>query len=139
VIATKTSHPVSARSPTALMSLGAQAGDVIRIEADGAAAAIAVDRIVALVRDGFRNSRAPTGSVRTRASGRTSPTVLIRLESVLAGWSAQPYGCPIRSPSPIRASASPKPIGRRRSNDWPTRPPRLRASCVTVERSRNGR
>ena len=53
VIATKTSHPVSARSPTALMSLGAQAGDVIRIEADGAAAAIAVDRIVALVRDGF--------------------------------------------------------------------------------------
>jgi dihydroxyacetone kinase phosphotransfer subunit len=53
VIATKTSQSVSARSPTALMSLGAQAGDMIRIEAEGEAAATAVDRIVALVRDGF--------------------------------------------------------------------------------------
>jgi phosphotransferase system HPr (HPr) family protein len=53
MIATETSRPVSARSPTALMSLGAQAGDVIRIEADGAAATTAVDRILALVRDGF--------------------------------------------------------------------------------------
>jgi multiphosphoryl transfer protein len=52
-IATDRSEPVSARSPTALMSLGAQAGDVLRIEADGAGAATAVDRIVALVRDGF--------------------------------------------------------------------------------------
>jgi phosphoenolpyruvate-protein phosphotransferase/dihydroxyacetone kinase phosphotransfer subunit len=52
-IATDRSEPVSARSPTALMSLGARAGDVLRIEADGAGAATAVDRIVALVRDGF--------------------------------------------------------------------------------------
>jgi PEP-utilising enzyme, N-terminal/PTS HPr component phosphorylation site len=35
------------------MSLGAQAGDMIRIEADGADAATAVDRIVALVSDGL--------------------------------------------------------------------------------------
>ncbi len=53
MIATETSRPVSARSPTALMSLGARAGDMIRIEAAGAAAATAVDRVAALVRDGF--------------------------------------------------------------------------------------
>jgi multiphosphoryl transfer protein len=52
-IATKQAAPVSARSPTALMSLGTRAGDVLRIEADGAGADTAVDRIVALVHDGF--------------------------------------------------------------------------------------
>jgi multiphosphoryl transfer protein len=52
-IATEHAAPVSARSPTALMSLGTQAGDVLRIEADGAGADTAVDRIVALVHDGF--------------------------------------------------------------------------------------
>jgi multiphosphoryl transfer protein len=63
-VATDHSAPVSARSPTALMSLGTRAGDVLRIEADGADAAAAVDRIVALVRDGFselagRDGRSP--------------------------------------------------------------------------------
>ena len=53
MIATETSQPVSARSPTALMSLGARAGDLIRIEAAGPAATTAVDRVVALVCDGF--------------------------------------------------------------------------------------
>jgi phosphotransferase system enzyme I (PtsI) len=53
MVATDRSAPVSARSPTALMSLGAQAGDVLRVEADGADAAVAVDRILALVRNGF--------------------------------------------------------------------------------------
>jgi multiphosphoryl transfer protein len=52
-IATEHAAPVSARSPTALMSLGTRAGDVLRIEADGAGADTAVDRIVALVHDGF--------------------------------------------------------------------------------------
>src|SRR5215203_4920800 len=52
-IATRHAAPVSARSPTALMSLGTRAGDVLRIEADGAGAAAAVDRILALVRNGF--------------------------------------------------------------------------------------
>ena len=52
-IATDRAAPVSARSPTALMSLGTRPGDVLRIEADGAGADAAVDRIVALVRDGF--------------------------------------------------------------------------------------
>jgi len=52
-IATRHAAPVSARSPTALMSLGTRAGDVLRIEADGAGADTAVDRIVALVHDGF--------------------------------------------------------------------------------------
>ena len=52
-IATEHAAPVSARSPTALMSLGTRAGDVLRIEADGAGADTAVDRLVALVHDGF--------------------------------------------------------------------------------------
>jgi multiphosphoryl transfer protein len=52
-IATEHAAPVSARSPTALMSLGTQAGDVLRIEADGAGADTAVDRIVALIHEGF--------------------------------------------------------------------------------------
>jgi multiphosphoryl transfer protein len=57
MIATQRAEPVSARSPTALMSLGARAGDVLRIEADGAGAAAAVDQILALVRDGFGELR----------------------------------------------------------------------------------
>ena len=57
-IATETSHQVSARSPTALMSLGARMGDTIRIQADGADRAAALDRIVALVRNGFGEMRA---------------------------------------------------------------------------------
>lgn len=57
-IATETSHQVSARSPTALMSLGARMGDTIRIQAEGADRAAALDRIVALVRNGFGEMRA---------------------------------------------------------------------------------
>jgi phosphoenolpyruvate-protein phosphotransferase/dihydroxyacetone kinase phosphotransfer subunit len=52
-ISTGRSAAVSARSPTALMALGTRTGDVLRIEAAGADAAAAVDRIVVLVRDGF--------------------------------------------------------------------------------------
>jgi phosphoenolpyruvate-protein phosphotransferase/dihydroxyacetone kinase phosphotransfer subunit len=57
MIGTERSAPVPARSPTALMSLGARAGDVLRIEADGAGAAAAVDQILALVREGFGEQR----------------------------------------------------------------------------------
>ncbi len=57
-IATETSRQVSARSPTALMSLGARMGDTIRIQAEGADRAAALDRIVALVRNGFGEMRA---------------------------------------------------------------------------------
>ena len=52
-IATDRSAAVSARSPSALMALGTRAGDVLRIEADGPDASTGVDRIIALVRDGF--------------------------------------------------------------------------------------
>jgi multiphosphoryl transfer protein len=65
-IGTDRSAPVSARSPTALMSLGTRPGDVLQIEADGAAAAAAVDRVVALVRDGFGEMRAEPVEVRDR-------------------------------------------------------------------------
>ena len=65
-IATDRATPVSARSPTALMSLGTRPGDVLRIEADGAGAEAAVDRIVALVREGFGEMRAePFDKLRT--------------------------------------------------------------------------
>jgi phosphoenolpyruvate-protein phosphotransferase/dihydroxyacetone kinase phosphotransfer subunit len=65
-IATEHTAPVSARSPTALMSLGTRAGDVLRIEADGAGADTAVDRLVALVHDGFGEMRAePFDKLRT--------------------------------------------------------------------------
>jgi multiphosphoryl transfer protein len=65
-IATDRSAPVSARSTTALMALGTRAGDVLQIEADGAGAEAAVDRIVALVRDGFGEMRAePFDKLRT--------------------------------------------------------------------------
>jgi phosphotransferase system HPr (HPr) family protein len=67
-IATKTSQQVSARSLTALMSLGARMGEIIRIEADGADRAAALDRIVALVRDGFGEMRAEPVD-RMRAAG----------------------------------------------------------------------
>jgi len=52
-IATQRSPAVSARSPTALMSLGTRVGDVLRIEADGPDATAGVDRVLHLVRDGF--------------------------------------------------------------------------------------
>jgi multiphosphoryl transfer protein len=52
-IATDRRAAVSARSPTALMALGTRAGDVLRIEADGPDASAGVDRVLALVRDGF--------------------------------------------------------------------------------------
>ncbi|HET9777907.1 MAG TPA: phosphoenolpyruvate--protein phosphotransferase [Propionibacteriaceae bacterium] len=52
-IATERSTSVSARSPTALMSLGTRVGDVLRIEAYGPDASAGIDRILDLVRDGF--------------------------------------------------------------------------------------
>jgi phosphotransferase system HPr (HPr) family protein len=76
MISTERSAPVAARSPTALMSLGARAGDVLRIEADGAGAAAAADRILALVRDG---SPKPS-KVRIDPAGSTA-AVCIRSES----------------------------------------------------------
>jgi multiphosphoryl transfer protein len=60
-VATGRSAPVSARSPTALMSLGSRPGEVLRIDAEGRDAAVAVDRIVALVRDGFGELAGPQG------------------------------------------------------------------------------
>ena len=56
-IATTRAGPVSARSPTALMSLGTRGGDVVRIEAGGTDAGAAVDAVVALVRNGFGEKR----------------------------------------------------------------------------------
>jgi len=117
MVATDRSAPVSARSPTALMSLGAQAGDVLRVEADGADAAVAVDRILALVRNGFSELAG-----RDRLSVMTG-SARIRSESARGGWSVRRCGCPIRSPSLIRRSASQKLNGRRPSNGSPMWPP----------------
>jgi multiphosphoryl transfer protein len=71
-IATDHSPPVSARSPIGLMSLGTRVGDVLRIEADGAGAETAVDRIVALVRDGFGELHAePFDELKANESARS--------------------------------------------------------------------
>ena len=93
-IATDRSAPVSARSPTALMSLGTRIGDVLRIEADGADAAAAVDRIAALVSDGFselagRDRRGSEASDR----GQLSPSIGVSPGRVV--------GPALRMPDPI--------------------------------------
>ena len=74
-IATQRSPAVSARSPTALMSLGTRVGDVLRIEADGPDASAGVDRILDLVRDGFGElestaSRIQAGLRQLESAGR---------------------------------------------------------------------
>ena len=95
-IATERSAPVSARSPTALMSLGTRIGDVLRIEADGGDAAAAVDRIAALVSDGFSE---PAGRDRLgpKASDRDqlSPSIGVSPGRVV--------GPALRMPDPIAA------------------------------------
>jgi multiphosphoryl transfer protein len=102
-IATDRSAPVSAGSPTALVSLGARIGDVLRIEADGADAAAAVDRIVALVGDGFSELRG-----RDRGSPATSGGS--RLSSHPIGVSpGRVVGPALRMPDPI---AEPDPTNR---------------------------
>jgi hypothetical protein len=55
-----------------------------------------------------------TGAVLSLSNGPSR----IRSESAQYAWSAQPCGCPIRSPSPIRLLASRRLNGRPRSNDW---------------------
>jgi multiphosphoryl transfer protein len=64
-IATDRSAAVSAHSPTALMALGTRAGDVLRIEADGPDASAGVDRILALVRDGFGELESTAPKIQT--------------------------------------------------------------------------
>jgi multiphosphoryl transfer protein len=90
-IGTEGSAPVSARSPTALMSLGARAGDVLRIEADGAGAAAAVDQILVLVRDGFGEQRAE-GRRAQQGERRSLPLGVSRGRAV---------GPALRMPDPI--------------------------------------
>jgi phosphoenolpyruvate-protein phosphotransferase/dihydroxyacetone kinase phosphotransfer subunit len=77
-IATQRSPSVSARSPTALMSLGTRVGDVLRIEADGPDASTGVDRILDLVRDGFGElestaSRTQAGDGSSQRDGLETP------------------------------------------------------------------
>ena len=126
-IATDRSAPVSARSPTALMSLGARIGDVLRIEADGADAAAAVDRIVALVGDGFPNS-----GPRPRQAGNQW-----RLPAELASDRSQPWAGrrALRMPDPI---AEPDPTIRIPEAERPAAIDRLAtAAAETAEQLRS--
>jgi phosphoenolpyruvate-protein phosphotransferase/dihydroxyacetone kinase phosphotransfer subunit len=92
-IATDHAAPVSARSPTALMSLGAGAGDVLRIEADGAGADTAVDRVVALVHDGFGEMRAePFDKLRTAPVEARSSVPFDELMAQESARREQPIG-----------------------------------------------
>jgi multiphosphoryl transfer protein len=77
-IATQRSPSVSARSPTALMSLGTRVGDLLRIEADGPDASEGVDRILDLVRSGFGElestaSRIQAGDSSSQRDGLETP------------------------------------------------------------------
>jgi phosphotransferase system enzyme I (PtsI) len=94
-ISTDRSAPISARSPTALMSLGTRVGDVLRIEADGADAAAALDRMVMLVRDGF-GELAGRDRLGSEAPGRDQ---LSRPTGVSPG---RVVGLALRMPEPIR-------------------------------------
>jgi phosphotransferase system enzyme I (PtsI) len=109
MISTERSAAVAARSPTAVMSLGARPGDVLRIEADGAGAAAAVDRILALVCDG---SPKPS-KVRTGPDGSTAPAC-IPSESAQGASSAPPTECPILLSSLIQVFEFPTRNGQSR-------------------------
>jgi phosphoenolpyruvate-protein phosphotransferase/dihydroxyacetone kinase phosphotransfer subunit len=122
-IATDRSAPVSARSPTALMSLGTRAGDVLRIEADGPDAAAAVDRIVALVRVGFselagRDHRSPEAP----GASRHSPHPI----GVSPG---RVVGPALRMPDPI---AEPDPTIRIPESERPAAIDRLASAAAEV-------
>ena len=122
-VATDRSAPVSARSPTALMSLGTRAGDVLRIEADGADAASAVDRIVALVRDGFSELAGRDGrSPETRGGSRLSPHPI----GVSPG---RVVGPALRMPDPI---AEPDPAIRIPEAERPAAIDRLASAAAEV-------
>jgi phosphotransferase system enzyme I (PtsI) len=112
-ISTDHSAAVSARSPTALMSLGTRAGDVIQIEADGAGAETAVDRIVALVRDGFGEIRTEPFDKLRAQQGVRSPGIDLHPLGVSPGrvvGPAQRMPDPILEPDPtIRIAEDERP------------------------------
>jgi phosphoenolpyruvate-protein phosphotransferase/dihydroxyacetone kinase phosphotransfer subunit len=121
------STPVSARSPTALMSLGTPAGDVLRIEADGAGAAAAVDRILALVRAGFgepADSEAP------------SPQLDRRTLQPLGVSPGRVVGPAVRMPDPI---VEPDPTLRITEAERPAAVTRLTNAAAEVAEQFRGR
>jgi len=121
------STPVSARSPTALMSLGTRAGDVLRIEADGAGAAAAVDRILALVRAGFgepADSEAP------------SPQLDRRTLQPLGVSPGRVVGPAVRMPDPI---VEPDPTLRITEAERPAAVTRLTNAAAEVAEQFRGR
>jgi dihydroxyacetone kinase phosphotransfer subunit len=125
-IATDHSAAVSARSPTALMALGARVRYVLRIEADGAGAETAVDRIVSLVRDGFGEMRGePLDKLSAQEGARRQQP-----RGVSAGRVVGPqYGCLTQSPSLIRRSGSLRLNGRTPSDGSPESLPTWPSSC----------
>jgi phosphotransferase system enzyme I (PtsI) len=124
-ITTDRSAPVSARSPTALMSLGTRAGDVLRIEADGAGAAAAVDRILALVRDGFGEMRAEPVE-----AGRPVPFDRLRAREGPLGVSpGRVVGPTVRMSSPV---AEPDPTIRMAEAERPAAVERLARAAMAV-------
>jgi multiphosphoryl transfer protein len=127
MIGTERSAPVSARSPTALMSLGARAGDLVRIEADGAGAAVAVDQILALVRDGFGEQRAEEG-LRAQRDARGSVPLGVSPGRVV--------GPALRMPDPI---PEPDPNFRIPESERPAALARLSNAAYEVAEQLRGR
>jgi phosphotransferase system enzyme I (PtsI) len=137
-IATERSAPVSARSPTALMSLGTRAGDVLRIEADGAGAAAAVDRILALVRDGFGELAGfDKLSPQQPELDRPSPHDLDKISFHHVGVSpGRVVGPALRMPDPIIV---PDPTSRIPEAERPAGVERLARAAVAVADQLRGR
>jgi dihydroxyacetone kinase phosphotransfer subunit len=97
-IATDRSAAVSARSPTALMALGARAGDVLRIEADGPDTSAGVDRILALVRDGFGELESTVPGIQTAFE---SPSQTDGLDAPLGVSPGRVVGPALRIADPV--------------------------------------
>jgi len=137
MIATDRSAQVSARSPTALMSLGTRAADVLRIEADGAGAAAAVDRILALVRAGFgepADSRAPSVSELASDMPRPHPDKqIVRPIGVSPG---RVVGPAVKMPDPI---TEPDPTVRITESERPAAIARLGNAAAEVAEQLRGR
>jgi phosphoenolpyruvate-protein phosphotransferase/dihydroxyacetone kinase phosphotransfer subunit len=97
-IATQRSTAVSARSPTALMSLGTRVGDVLRIEADGPDASAGVDRVLDLVRDGFGELESTASKIQ---AGFDSFSQRDGLETALGVSSGRVVGAAVRMADPV--------------------------------------
>jgi phosphotransferase system enzyme I (PtsI) len=125
-IATERSPAVSARSPTALMSIGTRVGDVLRIEADGPDASKGVDRILDLVRDGFGELESTSSRIQ---AGFDSSSQRGGLETPLGVSSGRVVGPAVRMADP---AIEPDPLTRIPEVERPSAITRLDSAAAQI-------